>query len=85
MEFSELGLSRLSGLINWLWGLQRAAVIKNCAESIIYTVGMMIDTALGDECVFCTLYVQGKNVYLGRVCVTEYVCAHVFHSQLCLQ
>lgn len=88
IEFRELGLGRLSGLINWLWGLQRAAVIKSCAESswsIIYTVDMMTDTVHGDECVFCTLYVQGKSVYLGRVCVTEYVCAHVFHSRLCLQ
>lgn len=45
----------------------------------------MIDTAQGDECVFCTLYVQVKSVYLGRVCVTECVCAHVFRLQLCLQ
>lgn len=74
------------GQSRFVWPDELAlGIAGSCGESlwsIIYTVDMVIDTAWGDKCVYSALYVQRKGVYLGRVCVTEYMSAHVFHLQV---
>lgn len=71
IEFSELGPSRLSGLINWLWGLQRAAAARSCAESmwsIIYPVDMMMDT-MSVYSALCP-----REECLSRMCLCDWIC-----------
>lgn len=66
----------------WLIGvgdcreLQLSRAVQNlCDLSFILETPWWIQR--GTTSVFYTLYVQGRSVYLGRVCATEHVCAYL--------